>query len=267
MNLNVSEDSTSPNKSREESNSKGSDIKNFFYKKKNSKKNTDNLVNIKKTSISESNTNNNNTENDSSKLNNNNKEEKLNDSLDDSESPEKNKEFKNFVSSIRKPNNKENILKSKNMVSEELQSSHKMLLELNKIQCEFEDEHSKNKNFEDLDINEKKSNKSELKLQNKTSNVEEEMIKNEIYEDNQKSSKNNNDDKTSGVNNNDENKENKVSNEEKNEVKEQQDIKNQIKISISSDDEMEQLGKEVVNVLGERVFKAAYDIVYENVSV
>ena len=137
-------------------------------------------------------------------------------------------------------NKKENLNKvnADSKVSEELQNSHKMLLELKSIQCEFENINSPNKK-NDLNLKDQKSNNSDLKINVKLSNCGEDMIKDNIYEDNIETC---------------------VTKDK------EENIESKIKLSISSDLEMENVKKEVIKALGERVFKAAYDIVYENVN-
>jgi hypothetical protein len=217
-NSDCTEDSISPNKKED---SKGSNLKSFFDKKK-SKKVEANISNV-----------------DKDKCNNSKPEEHYSKEM---QQENHNENFKQFLKSY----------KGDSKITEELQSSHKMLIELNKIQCDIDENSSpdklekykakysdKNSN-DDFDSN---NSNNQVNLKNLKEKDEEDEVKNEIYD-------------------NDNTKE-----EPKDEKSKEIDQEEQRKILISSDDDIDALKQEVIAALGERVYKAAYGIVFDNVSI
>lgn len=193
-NSSQTDNSTSPKKEDKQSN-----IKNFFDKKKSKKENVSN----------------------SSLPNNEKLEEKKNAEKHElvEDDHNNNNEFKEFIKSF----------KGAKEVTEEMKSSYKMLIELNKIQCQIED----------LSLSPEKGKHKEHNKSKEEAKDSDDEVKNEIYEDTGKEA-------------------------DHKKFKEQQE--EQKKIFISENSDIESLQQEVMTALGERVYKAAFNIVYENVS-
>lgn len=154
-------------------------------------------------------------------------------------------QLKNFIKESKKNSN----------LQKDLESSHKMLIELSKLNLEDVD----NKNNPSPSVSNSKENKVNHE-QNRPGNPDDQLISNYNDVDN-----NNNDDNNDGLkddiyeDNDKEEKDDKDLNSTENIHFECPQIK------FSSKDEIEELTSELSKILGERVFKASYQLVYDNV--
>jgi len=178
----------------------------------------------------------------------------------------------NYKNKNETPDNKlKNFIKNSksNQISKDMESSHKMLIELSRLAIEEANPQEKKLNIKNSNSSNKIDNHSQEKANTETESAEyleknlknqeeEDEIKDEIFVKNTRSSTENSLSKN-------------TSNNQKNDNQESDDEEEVAfdcsKMVFTSKDEIEKLTKELIEVLGEFVFKSAYKLVYENVSL
>lgn len=150
--------------------------------------------------------------------------------------------LKDFLMQSKKKGDDKEYLKSDEN-AKELENTHKMLIELSNLNLEGDNKDVQQQKQSDADNNNSK--------QNEISTQEADEIKDGLIENNKKSPENLNLD-------------NKKSNNDGEDDEIHFDCH---QIIFSSKEDIDKLTQEIINTLGERVFKAAYKLVYENVRI